>query len=121
MFRRYFELPAYVIFAKLPHKGIIRICHDIIKPDTGTDKDLLDLRYFPEASQELQVVFMIHIQIFAWFREQALSVLTCSVSQLLVTGRMPEVGSRSAYIVNISFEIRLLRQKFRLLNKGLMT
>src|SRR5699024_11536400 len=88
MFRRYFELPAYVIFAMLQHKGIILICHDIIKPDTGTDKDLLDLRYFPEASQELQVVFMIHIQIFAWFREQALSVLTCSVSQLLVTGRM---------------------------------
>ena len=46
MFRRYLQLSADMMPAQFPEKTVIRICHDIIKTDSGTDKHFLHSRKF---------------------------------------------------------------------------
>ena len=76
MLRCHTKLSADMIFAKLPDKGIILILHHIIKTDPGPDKNLFNSRQSTELSQKSQIVRMIHDQILAWLRKQALLVGT---------------------------------------------
>ena len=63
---------------------------------------------------------MIRLQVRTGLREKTLPVLAYSLSQLLFTGRSPEVGGRAAHIVDVSFEIRILYDQLRLLQNGFM-
>ena len=63
---------------------------------------------------------MICPQVLTWFREQTLFVRTRTLGHLLCTGRIPEIGCRAAYIMDIALKIRLLRQKLCLLDQRLM-
>ena len=48
---------------------------------------------------------MVDFEIFAGLGEKAFAMLTCSCFQLLRTGRFSELGRRSSYIMDISFEV----------------
>ena len=52
MLRRDFQLPAHMIPAQFPEKGIILVCHTIIEPDTGTDEHLLHSRKTPQTAKQ---------------------------------------------------------------------
>ena len=54
---------------------------------------------------------MIHLQVRAGFWEQALPVPACPRLQLLSAGRLVKIRRRSSDIVDVPFEIRILRQK----------
>ena len=54
---------------------------------------------------------MIGLQLWAGFGEQTLPVHAGSVVLLVAAGRSPEVGGRTAHIVDIALELRLLRQQ----------
>ena len=64
---------------------------------------------------------MICIQVFARCREQTLFCLTHAFGQLLFTGWMPEICSRSAHIMDISLKIRILRDLLCLLQQRFVT
>ena len=104
MFRRHLQLAADVILTQFPEKRWIRVSHDIIKADAGTDENFFHLRNLTELSEQIPVIRVIHLQIFAWFWEQALSVDAGPFGQLLVTGRLPEVGCGTAHIMDIPLE-----------------
>ena len=63
---------------------------------------------------------MISTDILTWLREQALTVRAGALGQLLFAGRKTEIGSRAAYIVDITLKIGLLRQKLRFFHQRLM-
>ena len=104
MLRRYLQLSAYMIHAQLFYKRVIRICHYVVKTDSGTYKYFFDFREFSETSQKLQIVFMIHFQVFARRREKALPMFTCPMCELFFAGRISEICGRTSYIMNISFK-----------------
>ena len=112
MLRRNLKLSAYMVLAELSKKGILLICHYIIKPDPGTDKNLFYPWKASKLSKEAYIVFMVSPKILAGGREEALSVFTYPLGQLFFTGGMPEIGSRAAHIMDISFKILILRHLF---------
>lgn len=108
MLRRDFKLTADVVFAKLINELVIRIVDQIIEPYPGTDKHLFYTLNPPQLPQKRQILPVADFHIPAWRGEQALLVLTSTMSQLLCACRRPEIGRRSAHIVDISLKIRLL-------------
>lgn len=63
---------------------------------------------------------MVCLHILTRLREQTLLVLTYTMRHLLLTGRMTEVSSRTAYVMDISFKIRLFDEKFSFFYNGVM-
>ena len=115
-----FQLTADVILTELPQKGIRGICHDIVIPEARADKDLLDARQLTDLSQQLDIIRMIHHEVFTGLREETLTVFAGAVFELLVAGRTPEIGGRAADIVNIALEIRHLCKHPGFLKDGFM-
>src|SRR5699024_490891 len=105
MLGRYLQLAADMVHTQFPKEFSAFISQKIIKPDSGTDKYFFYTGQRPEFFQKSHIIRVIRIQIRTWFREKALPVLTYSPGQLLFTGRMTEVGGRSADIMDITFEI----------------
>ena len=66
------QLTAHMVLTKLPQEKTVFICQQIIKPDTGSDKDLFYLRKFSQLSEKSNVITVVCPEIFAGFREQAL-------------------------------------------------
>ena len=120
MLRRDLQLSADMVHAEFPEEILLFICEHIIETDSGTDKDLLDLRKRPEFPEECDIIRVIRDQVLAWLREQTLFSRTCSVFQLFFAGREAEVRRRTADIMDIAFEIRLVCQIFGLLDNRLM-
>ena len=106
MFRRYLQQAADVILAHLIKEGWIRVRHDIVKPHTGTDEYFFHLIQFAHSAQNIQIFFVIHNQVRANLREQALPLFAGTHLQLLLAGHIAEVAGGAAHIVNIAFEIR---------------
>ena len=121
MLRSNLQLTAHMVLTKLPQEKTVFICQQIIKPDTGSDKDLFYLRKFSQLSEKSNVITVVCPEIFAGFREQALFMGTCPLCQLLFTGRETEIGCRPSHIVNVPLKIRFLCQKTRLLNQRFVT
>ena len=63
---------------------------------------------------------MIRPQISAWLRKETLFGRTGPLCQLLFTGREPEVCRGAPHIMDIPLKVRLLCQRFRLPEQGLM-
>ena len=55
----------------------------------------------------MQIIFMVYLQIFAGFWKQTLFLGADALLHLFVTGRKTKIGSRPAYIVDVSFKIRI--------------
>ncbi len=111
VFRSYFKLPADVVLNELAEERIRPVRHQIIKTDPGADKYLLHARQCAQLPQQRNVIAVVDAQMFARGREQALPVLADAFRELLLAGRLPEIGRRPADIVDISFKIRLLRHQ----------
>ena len=62
-----------------------------------------------EFSKQRKIIRMIRDQIFAGCREQALPVGTCTLCQLLFTGRLSKICRGTTHIMNVSFKIRIFR------------
>ena len=108
MFRCYTELSTDMVLHKFFQKNRTFVCNYIIKTDTWTDKYFFDPRNFPQFPKQRNVIWMIHSEIFAGFRKQTLPVLADTLCQLFLTRRLTEICGRSADIMNITFEIRIL-------------
>ena len=121
MFRRHLQLPAYMVFTQFFQESLVFIFQQIIKPDSGTDEYFSDLRQFPQCPQDVHIFRVLCIQILARLRKKALLIRAYPVFQLFLAGRMAEVRSRSAYIMNIPLKSRLLRAQFCLLNQRFLT
>ena len=107
-----FQLAADMILNKFTEKCVIRICNKIVKTNARSNKDFLYLWQCTELTQQLQIVRMIHAQILARLREQALLFHTDAFFQLLFTGWLPEVGRRASHIMDVSFKIFLFYELF---------
>lgn len=52
------ELTADMVFAKLAEKGVVFICHEIIKAYSRAYKDFFDAVYFSDFSQQFKIVLV---------------------------------------------------------------
>ena len=102
-----------MILDELSEKTVIRIVHQIVKPNARPDKDLFNALDRPHPAQQLPVFAMIHLQLGAGLGRQTPPVRTNPVFHLLVTGRIAEIGRGSAHIVYVALEIGQLNDFFR--------
>lgn len=121
MFRSNFQLTAGMFPYQFPKKSVIWVGKQIIKPDAGTDKYLLHFWQLPQAAQQFHIIPVVCVQIRTRLRKQALPVLANPFRQLFFTGRMTEIGRRSANIMNIAFKLRILSHLPGLRQNGCMT
>ena len=63
---------------------------------------------------------MVCPQVLARLRKQALLFLAHAASQLLFAGRLPEISRRPSHVMDISFEILILRKLPGLIKQGFM-
>ena len=63
---------------------------------------------------------MVCLQVLARLRKQALLFLAHAASQLLLAGRLPEIRRWPSYVMDISFEILILRKLPGLIKQGFM-
>ena len=120
MFRCHLQLPAHMMLAQFPQKCTILIIHQIIKPDTRTDKYFFHTRKHPQLFQQGNVILMVYFQILTWFWEQALFRRTGSLRHLLFACRCTEIRRRSPDIMDIPFKVRFLNDLFCLINDRLV-
>ena len=109
MFRRDFQLSGNVILHQFPKKSVIFIIHQIIVADSRTNKHFFYARQHPQFTQNAQIILMRYLQVSAWLGMQAFLCGTGSPAQLIFAGRVIKIRSRTADIMNIAFEIRILR------------
>ena len=64
---------------------------------------------------------MIHLQVRAWLREEALTVLAHTSCELLLTGWLAEVSRRTSHVMDIAFKIFFLCDHLCLIQQRLMT
>ena len=119
MLRRYLELSADMILHTVPGKRcLIFIRHQIIKPDTGTDKYLLHLRKLPAVYATAPCnPDDLHSDSDTVVGNRHCLFWTDTLRHLLVTCRVAKIGGRSANIMDVALEIRVLRHQFRLLSQ----
>ena len=104
---RYLELPGDVVGDQLLEKAVVRVGHQVVKPDARADEDLLDPGDGPDLAQHVQILAVIGLQGGTGGRGEALlPALAEPVLELLLAGRPPEVGGRAADIVDVPLEIR---------------
>ncbi len=116
MFGRDLELTADMMANKLTEEALVGICHQIIIADTGADKNALDLRNLTQLSEEPEIILMIDRKVFTGCRCETFLSLTKTMFRLFFTGRVAEIGSRAADVMNISFKVGKLGYLFCFLN-----
>ena len=82
----------------------LRVRHQIVIADTGTNEyffDTVDVSYRP---QDIQIITVIHLHVWTNPRIQTILVGTNADFQLLFAGRKPEVCRRSADIMDIALK-----------------
>ena len=64
------------MFYHFSEEGSVLVAHQIIKADAAADEDLFYTGQFPQFSQQIQIISVIHIQIFAGGGKEALAIGT---------------------------------------------
>ena len=113
------ELPRNVIPHQLSEKAVVLIVHQIIKTDSRTYKDFFDLGQLFDLLDQLDVLLMIRLQIFAWRWRKTLSVRANAAFKLFIAGRIAEIRCRTANVVDVTLEIRHLSYDLSLANDAL--
>ena len=113
MLGRNLKLPADMIPAKLAEKFIVLVGNKIIVPYAAADKHLFNSAYLPQLAQKLKIIAMVNLGVLADARIKALAVAAGAFCQLLLAGRLSEVGGRPPDIVNIPLKIRVINKPFR--------
>ncbi|CDC63099.1 unknown [Clostridium sp. CAG:448] len=104
---------------QLSEKGRIFVQHQVIKADTGTDKDPPDAGNCLDFAEQTYIFAVVYLQIFARGRRQTLAPGTDTVRQLPMAGRCAEICRGTAHIMDIPFEIRQCGQQLCLPDNGL--
>ena len=107
------ELSADMEFAKLAEKFIVLVGDKIIIPYAAADKYLFYSADLPQLAQKLKIIAVVNLGVRADTGIKTLAVAAGAFCQLLLTGRLSEIGSRPSDIVNISLKIGVINKLFR--------
>src|SRR5574344_238950 len=112
VFGRNFKLAGNVMFAQFAEKCSVFVHHQVIKPDAASDKNFL--YSWPRAAfaQKLNVLAVVNFHVRARVCPHAVSVRASSALRLKLACVVAEVCSRSANVVDISLELRVVRHLF---------
>ena len=113
MLRRDLELPGNMVLDERAQERVALVVHHIVIADAGTHEHALHARHAGKLLQQRDIVPMIDHQVFAVLEAQALPVRADAAFELLLAGRLAEIRRGPAYVVDVSLEIRLLRQDGR--------
>ena len=105
MFRSNFQLTAGMFPYQFPKKSVIWVGKQIIKSDTGTDKDFLHLGQLSQLPENVQIFRMVGVNCRTNLRSKAFLALAKPFCQLLFAGWSTEVCRRPTNIVNISLKV----------------
>ena len=105
MFRSNFQLTAGVFPYQFPKKSVVWVGKQIIKSDTGTDKDFLHLGQLSQLPENVQIFRMVGVNCRTNLRSKAFLALAKSLCQLLFTRWSTEVCRRSTNIMNIALKV----------------
>ncbi|GFI48435.1 hypothetical protein IMSAGC019_03762 [Lachnospiraceae bacterium] len=103
-----------MMFHQFPEKGIVRVSHQVVKPDAGADKDLFYPWNLPEFPEQFQIILMACFHVFTGGGIKALFMGAYPVFFLFFTGGVAEIGGRAPHIVDIAFKIRFFGHFLRL-------
>ena len=104
MLRRDLELAADVVLYKLADEGIVLIVHEIVVADAAADEDLFDAFDLPELSEELHIIPVVDLHVFAWSVAETGAVLADALRELFFAGGETEIRCRTADVVNIALK-----------------
>ena len=119
MLGRNLELTADMVTHQLAEKAVIPIRHQIVKSDTGTDKDLFHTGNCLNGLQQSDILAVIDHQIFTRGRSEAFAIGANARLFLLFAGGCTEICRGTADIVDISLKTGQLSDLFRLGNTAL--
>ncbi len=120
MLRCHFQSATDVVSADFFHEFAAGVCHHVIIAYAGTNKHFFDPRQFSDAAKKVQIALVVNDELFAGLGIKAFLVLAHSGRELLVASRAAEICRRAADVVNISLEIRSLRQGLRFCYNGIL-
>ena len=104
-----------MILHQLFEERIVRVGHQVVKPDAAADEHFLDAGQLPDTAEDLEVVAVVHDHVGAGLRGQTvLAAVAHAPEHLLPAGGEAEVGGRPADIVDIALKIRLMGHPLRL-------
>ena len=115
-----FQLSGNVELHQFFEEGVLLICQQIVKADTAADKNFLHTGDFSEFPQQSNIVRMIRTHIFARGGVQTLTTTTSTLTQLLFTGGVAEVGGRAAHIMDVALEVLVFDHELCFRKNGLM-
>ena len=118
MLRRHLQLPGDVVLHQFLEEGVLFVCQQIVEADAAADEDLLHPGDFPQLPQQSHIVAVVGIHILAGGGVQALPSAAGALAQLLLAGRVAEVGGGAAYIVDVALEILILHHQLCFLQNG---
>ena len=118
MLRSNAQLSADMVLAEFPQKSPVSVRQQIIETESRADEDLFDPRKSTQLLEECQVISVIDFQVGTRLREEAAAVLAGAQGHLLFAGRGAELRGRTADIIDIAFEIRLLQHLPGFLQNG---
>ena len=105
MLGRNLKLTRNVMRNKLTEEGIVVIVDKVIKANTRSYKHLFDTRKRLYLTKKMSILAVINLKVLTGSRSKALAILTNTVFKLSVARGITEVGSRTAYVMNIALEI----------------
>ena len=103
--RGHLQLARDVVLHQVGEELPAGVLHQVVKADTGADKDLFDPWDLPQAAQEPQIIHVVRVQVGAGLGGQTGPVFAEPMLQLLLAGGPAEGGRGPAHVVDIALEI----------------
>ena len=103
-----------VILADLAEELLIRIRHEVIEAEAGSDKDLLHPRQRTHFAEQLHIVAVIDLQVLTRLWPETFATDTGALRELLLAGWSTELGGRTTDIEDVALEFLILRDLLRL-------
>lgn len=108
MLRSHLQLAADVVFYQFPEKPVVFVVNQVIKADTGTDKDFFYSGQGTQLPKKSQIIGVIDLQILAGRRKQALVCRArAAFGVLFFTGRLPEVRRWPSIVQVVALNMRI--------------
>ena len=120
MLRGHFQLAGNVELHQFLEEGVLLVRQQIVKPDAAADEYLLHPGNLPQLAKQGDVIRVVGFHVLAGGGIEALPSAAGTLGQLLVTGRVAEVGSGAAHIVDVALEILVLYHQLRFPEDGFM-
>ena len=115
MLRCHTHLSGDVILADFTKELLIRVRHEVIEAKAGSDEDLLHTRQRTHFAEQLYIIAVINLQVFARLRPETFATDTGALRKLLLAGWSTELGGRTTDVEDVALELLILRDLLRLL------